>query len=95
MPRMDYELGRLRYVFDDFVGMFGMTEMECGIADIMNKAKDDCCLLPDVHFDQGDIKSDSDAFAELLAHGWLIESHGRYRLSDEAVRRIHRRYPNV
>lgn len=83
------------WLFTDFSSMFGMAEMEVGIADIMNKAKDDGCLVADVHFDEGDLKSDSDAFRELKAHGWLVESHGRYKLDSEAVRRIHRRFPNA
>lgn len=84
-----------RFSFNDFVGMFGMTEMECGIADIANKALDDGCLVRNVHFDRADLKSDSDAFTELRMHGWLEESHGRYKLAEAAVDRIHRRYPNV
>ena len=84
-----------RFSFRDFTGMFGMTEIECGIADICNKAKDDGCLLADVHFDQADTKSDSDAFGELRAYGWVVESHGRYKLDAEAVRRVQRRHPNL
>lgn len=95
MPRMDYEIGRERFDFLDLTSMFGMSEIESGIADIINKAKDDGCLLRDVHFDKGDIKSDCDAFREMLAHGWLVESHGRYKLEEEAVRRVHRRFSNV
>jgi len=56
--------------------MFGMTELEAGVADVMNKARADGCLLRDVHFDSEDLKSDSDAFRERRAHGWLVESHG-------------------
>jgi hypothetical protein len=95
MPQIDYTIGRERYGLNDFVSTFGMCEMEVGIADIVNKAKDDGCLVADVHFDKGDLKSDTDAFSELLAHGWLVESHGRYKLDGEAVRRIHRRFPNL
>jgi hypothetical protein len=79
----------------DFVSMFGMCEMESGIADIVNKAEADGCLVRDVHFDAGDLKSDSDAFRELRDHGWLVESLGRFKLNEAAVVRIHRRYPNV
>ena len=79
----------------DLTGMFGMTEMEVGIADVMNKARADGCLLSDVHFSAEDLTSDRDAFRELLAHGWLVESHGRYRLIAAAVSRVQGRFPNV
>lgn len=90
MPSVD------RFSSTDFVGMFGMTEMEIGIADIVNKAKDDGCLLAHVHFGPEDLVSDSDAFRELRDHGWLVPSdHGRYRLDEAAVQRVQRRFPNV
>lgn len=78
----------------DLSSMFGMCEIEVGVAEVMNKACADGCLLADVHFDKADF-SDADAFAELRGHGWLVESHGRFRLDPEAVARVHRRYPNV
>jgi hypothetical protein len=81
--------------FTDLTGMFGMTELEIGVADIMNKARASGCLLADVYFERTDLTSDKDAFRELGAHGWLIQSDGRYRLDGEAVQRVHRRYPNV
>lgn len=80
----------------DLCGMFGMAEMETGVADIMNKARADGRLLAEVDFDSADITSDSDAFRELFDHGWIVETdHGRFRLDPEAVQRVHRRYPNV
>lgn len=78
----------------DLSSMFGMAELEIGVADIMNKARADCCLLRDVHFGPEDL-SDGDAFRELLTHGWLVESHGLYRLDGQAVTRVHRSFPNV
>jgi hypothetical protein len=79
----------------DLVGMFGMAEIECGVADIMNKARANGCALADVRFEQADLTRDSDAFRELLANGWLIAIDGRYRLDGEAVQRVHRRYASV
>lgn len=84
-----------RYLFDDFVGMFGMTEMEAGIADIVNKAKDASCPLRDFHFSAADLTSDRDAFHELRMHGWLVASYGKFKLNERAVDRIHRRFPSV
>lgn len=81
------------FAFDDFSGMFGMAEMESGIADICNKAKSERCRLRDVRFDQADLKSDSDAFRELLNYGWIEPSGGRYRLYGAAITRIHKRHP--
>lgn len=78
----------------DLTGMFGMAEIEVGVADIMNKARGDGCLLADVHFESADL-SDNDAFRELLANGWIVANRGRYRLDAEAVQRVHRRYKNV
>ena len=84
-----------QFSFMDFTGMFGENEMECGIADICNKAKDDGCLLANVYFDESDLKSDRDAFRELHSYGWIIESHGRYKLDNETVRRVHHRHPHL
>jgi len=83
------------FLFTDFGSMFGMAEMEIGIADIANKARGDGCLIADVHFDESDLKGDDDAFRELRVHGWIVESRGRYKLDVEAVNRIHRRFPNL
>lgn len=78
-----------------FSSMFGRCEMECGIADIVNKSMWDGCLVEDVHFTGADLKSDSDAFRELRDHGWIVESHGKWRLCAQAVRIIHERFPNL
>lgn len=81
------------FLFTDFSSMFGMSEMESGIADICNKAKSTRVPLRRVTFTQADVVSDRDAFRELLAHGWIIESGNRYRLSAEAIARVHKRHP--
>lgn len=80
---------------NDLVGMFGMTEIESGVADVMNKARADGCSLADVRFERADLVSDKDAFDEMRVNGWLVVSGGQYRLDGAAVKRVHKRYPNV
>jgi hypothetical protein len=83
------------FSFRDFTSMFGMTEMESGVADICNKAKSERCKLRDVRFTRADLTSDRDAFRELLHYGWIIECGGQYRLKAEAVHRVHKRHPHL
>lgn len=94
MPRPDIR-DREVWWHADFVGMFGMTEMECGVADIVNKARAEGLPLIDVQFTAADLTSDSDAFRELQANSWLVPSPRGYRLHHTAVRRIHLRFPKL
>jgi len=80
--------------FSQFCSMFGKTEIECGVAEVVNKSMWDGCKLADVHFDKGDFKEPA-LFDYLQRYDWLTESHGKYRLDAAAVKRVHQRYPNL
>jgi hypothetical protein len=95
MPHMDYKLCRYRWGFDDFTRMFGMNEIEAGMAVILNKAEDHSLTLEQVTFTAADFK-DHWEFRELQGHGWLdIASNGEYKLCAEAIARIRKRHPKA
>lgn len=81
--------------FNDLAGLFGMMEMEAGIADLLNLSCERGVKLSELCFLPEDLTSDRDAFEELRENGWLMETVNGYRLISAAVARVRTRFPEA
>lgn len=76
----------------ELVGMFGMTEIEQGVARFIAKARRERLALADVMM-RAEEFAERDELAALKEYGWVTPSGPGYVLIPEAVQRVQRRYP--
>lgn len=82
-----------KYSFIDFSGLFGMHELEAGVAAFANRAHETRSKLADAELATHEIPE----YFDLVVWGWIMKGErvGQWRLAPEAVERMCRRCPEL